>query len=291
MNKITEKSNKSSYKIDTMSINSILKKINEEDSIIHEKIQKALPDIAKLVEDIVYALKNQGKLFYLGCGTSGRLGVLDAVECPPTFSTSPSMIQGIIAGGNSALFKSVENAEDSKLDAKKIVKEKLKSNDVLVAISANGSPAYVKAALKEAKSIKSKTCLITCNDIKKDKYTDHLIKLLVGPEIITGSTRMKAGTATKMVLNMISTTSMIKLNKTYGNLMIDLNVSNQKLKDRAVRIIQKITGLDYNQALELLEKANHNVKAAIVMNIKRVSYNKSITLLETTKGNLRSIIG
>jgi len=291
MNKITEKSNKSSYKIDTMSINSILEKINEEDSIVHEKIQTVIPDISKLVGDIVYALKNKGKLFYLGCGTSGRLGVLDAVECPPTFSTSSSMIQGIIAGGNSALFKSVENAEDSTLDAKKIVREKLTSSDVLVAISANGNPAYVKAALKEAKNIKSKTCLITCNDVEKDKFTDHLIKLLVGPEIITGSTRMKAGTATKMVLNMISTTSMIKLNKTYGNLMVDLKVSNNKLKDRAVRIIQKITSLDYSDSLELLEKANNNVKAAIVMNEKNVPYHKSIALLENAKGNLRSIIG
>lgn len=291
MNKITEKSNKSSYKIDTMSINSILKKINDEDSTIHQNIQNAIPDIAKLVEDIVDALKNNGKLFYLGCGTSGRLGVLDAVECPPTFSTSPSIIQGIIAGGNSALFKSVENAEDSKLDAKKIVKEKITSDDVLVAISANGSPAFVKTALEEAKYIKAKTCLITCNDVKKDKFTDHLIQLLVGPEIITGSTRMKAGTATKMVLNMISTTSMIKLNKTYGNLMVDLKVSNNKLKDRAVRIIQKITTLDYDHASQLLKKANNNVKAAIVMNKKQVSYNKSISLLEGTKGNLRSIIG
>ena len=201
MKKITEKQNIASSNINDLNIYDILHLINKEDSVIHEKIYKVLPLIEKLIISIVCSLNNKGKLFYMGCGTSGRLGVLDAAECPPTFSTDHSLVQGIIAGGKKALYKSVENAEDNFKDAKKIIKSKVKSNDIVIGLSASGSAKFVLAGLKEAHKIKAKTGLITCNNIDDLPYVEHLIKIIVGPEIITGSTRMKSGTATKMILN------------------------------------------------------------------------------------------
>ena len=291
MKKITEKNNNNSNNIDSFSTKNILKTINSEDSNIPEVINKSINDIEKVVNGLVKVFNNNGKLFYVGCGTSGRLGILDAVECPPTFSTPIDMVQGIIAGGNKAIYKSVENAEDSDIDAIKIVREKISNKDFVIAISASGSANYVLAALKESNRLGAKTCLITCNEFKKEKFINHLIELIVGPEIISGSTRMKAGTATKMVLNMITTTSMIRINKTYGNYMVDLKVSNEKLKIRAVNIVKELTGLSIEKSKEILEKANNNVKAAIVMQRKNIDYDKSILLLNQVNGNLRSIIG
>ena len=291
MNKLTENNNILSDNIDSLSIIEILKVINNEDNKVPLVIKKSIPEISFLIDDVVKTLNNNGRLFYVGCGTSGRLGVLDAVECPPTFTTSSDMIQAIIAGGSAAMYKSVENAEDSEINAIKIIKKKILSNDIVIAISASGTPNFIVSALKESNKIGAKTCLITCNDIKKTFPINHLIKLIVGPEIISGSTRMKAGTATKMVLNMISTTAMIKINKTYGNLMVDLKVSNDKLKKRAVCIIMQLTNLGENESIELLRLAHNNVKAAIVMNIKNLSYKKSLQMIEKTNGSLRSIIG
>ena len=291
MKKITEKNNQLSYNIDSLSTKSILKTINKEDAIIPEIINNSISDIEKVVKDVVRTFNNNGKLFYIGCGTSGRLGVLDAVECPPTFSTPSNMVQAIIAGGKNAVYKSVENAEDSKLDAIKIVKESISDKDIVIAISASGDAEYVLSALEESNKIGAKTCLISCNKINKKKYINHLISLVVGPEIISGSTRMKAGTATKMVLNMITTTSMIKINKTYGNLMVDLKVNNKKLEKRALGIINQLTGLSFKESKERLIKANNNVKAAIVMENKGVNYNKAILLLNQVNGSLRKIIG
>jgi len=291
MKKITEKNNNKSNNIDSFSTKNILKTINSEDSNIPAVINKSINDIEKVVNGLVKVFNNNGKLFYVGCGTSGRLGILDAVECPPTFSTPIDMVQGIIAGGNKAIYESVENAEDSDIDAVKIVREKISNKDFVIAISASGSANYVLAALKESYNLGAKTCLITCNEFKKEKFINHLIKLIVGPEIISGSTRMKAGTATKMVLNMITTTSMIRINKTYGNYMVDLKVSNEKLKIRAVNIVKELTGLNIEKSEEILEKANNNVKAAIVMQRKNVDYDRSILLLNQMNGNLRSIIG
>ena len=291
MKKITEKNNNKSNNIDSFSTKNILKTINSEDSNIPAVINKSINDIEKVVNGLVKVFNNNGKLFYVGCGTSGRLGILDAVECPPTFSTPIDMVQGIIAGGNKAIYESVENAEDSDIDAIKIVREKISNKDFVIAISASGSANYVLAALKESYNLGAKTCLITCNEFKKEKFINHLIDLIVGPEIISGSTRMKAGTATKMVLNMITTTSMIRINKTYGNYMVDLKVSNEKLKIRAVNIVKELTGLNIEKSEEILEKANNNVKAAIVMQRKNVDYDRSILLLNQMNGNLRSIIG
>tara|TARA_B100001094_G_scaffold87977_1_gene84157 strand:- start:2547 stop:3422 length:876 start_codon:yes stop_codon:yes gene_type:complete len=291
MKKITEKNNNNSNNIDSFSTKNILKTINSEDSNIPAVINKSINDIEKVVNSLVKVFNNNGKLFYVGCGTSGRLGILDAVECPPTFSTPIDMVQGIIAGGNKAIYESVENAEDSDIDAIKIIREKISNKDFVIGISASGSANYVLAALKESCKLGAKTCLITCNEFKKEKFFNHLIELIVGPEIISGSTRMKAGTATKMVLNMITTTTMIRINKTYGNYMVDLKVSNEKLKIRAVNIVKKLTGLNIERSEKILEKANNNVKAAIVMQRKNVDYDSSLVLLNKMNGNLRSIIG
>jgi len=291
MNKITEKHNKSSINIDSLTIPNILEIINHEDSTIHGQIKDILPDINNIISDIVLCMKKNGNLIYIGCGTSGRIGVLDAAECPPTFSTSNERVQGIIAGGIDALYKSVENAEDSTIEAVNLIKNKVTKNDFVLGISASGNASFVIAGLEEAKRQQAKTGLLTFNDINNTLSIDHLISIIVGPEILSGSTRMKAGTATKMILNMISTTVMIKLNKTYGNIMVDLKISNKKLLDRGIRIISEITSITYDEAAILLNKSKKNVKAAIVMQIKNISLDEAIRLLKINDGNLRKIIG
>ena len=291
MSKITEKHNKVSKDIDSLSTLDILKIINKEDSTIHKKIKNILPDIKNIISDIVCCMKKNGKLFYIGCGSSGRLGVLDAAECPPTFSTSPNLVQGIIAGGNDALYKSIENAEDSIEEAINLVNKKVNKNDFVLGISASASASFVEAGLKQAKKLNATTGLLTCNHVIINPSLDHLISIVVGPEIISGSTRMKAGTATKMILNMISTISMIRLNKTYGNIMVDLKISNKKLLDRGIRIISEIALISYADAAKALKKSKNNVKAAIIMKTKNMSLNETTKLLKINDGNLRKIIG
>jgi len=290
MNKITEKHNNSSINIDSLDTIDILKIINQEDSVIHAQIKNDLSNIERTISVIIDCLKNNGKLIYIGCGTSGRLGVLDAAECPPTFSTSDE-VQAFIAGGYDALHKSVESAEDSASEALNLLNNKINKNDFVLGISASGGASFVEAGLKHAKKIGATTGLLTSNNIPDNIYVDYLISVIVGPEVISGSTRMKAGTATKMILNMISTTTMIKLNKTYGNIMVDLKISNKKLLDRAIRIISEITSISYNEATEILKKSKNNVKAAIVMHIKNVTLDKALDLLKINNGNLRKIIG
>ena len=213
-----------------------------------------------------------GRIFYIGCGTSGRLGVLDASECPPTFGTEDDLVQGIIAGGYKALSKSVENAEDSYNDGFNIINEKKINNlDTVIGISASGRAPYVHGALNSAQGKGATTSLICCNEITDEKYINHLLPVVVGPEVITGSTRMKAGTATKMILNMISTTVMIKLNRVFGNLMVDLNVNNKKLFNRAISIIVQITKTNKKNAEKFLKKSDGNIKIAIIM----ILYNKT----------------
>ena len=290
MKKITEKQNIASSNINDLNIYDILCLINKEDAVIHGKIYNVLPLIEKLIISIVSCLNNGGRLFYIGCGTSGRLGVLDAAECPPTFSTDHSLVQGIIAGGKKALYKSVENAEDNFEDAKNIIKNKVKKNDIVIGLSASGTSKFVLSGLKEAHKIKVKTGLITCNLVKDLSYVDHLIKIIVGPEIITGSTRMKSGTATKMVLNMISTVSMIKMNKTYNNYMVDLKISNEKLFKRGINIICEITGESKYNSMSYLKKTKGNVKLAIVMILLKINKNKAKKLLKENNENLNTII-
>ena len=288
--KITEQVNYQSQNIDKKSIIDILRLINDQDSKVSTAVSKALPAIDLFISDLVKSMYNGGRLIYVGSGTSGRLGVLDASECPPTFNTDKGLVVGVIAGGKKALSESIENAEDDLHNGMKTVRElNLKRNDTILGISASGDTQFVVGAIDEGFKNKCTTGLLTFNDVNNDKV-DHLIKVDVGPEIIAGSTRMKSGTATKMILNMITTTSMIKLNKTYGNLMIDLKVRNKKLLKRAINLIQTITGLNENESQKLLIKSDNNVKIAIVMHIKKISYNDALEKLNNHQGSLVKVI-
>ena len=288
---ITEKQNKISDHIDQQNIYQILEMINKEDENVSIAVNKAIPKIEKFIKDTIKQFANSGRLFYVGAGTSGRLGVLDASECPPTFRTEPDMVQGIIAGGDKALRQSIEGAEDSeKYGRKSITDKSINKNDIVLGISANGNAPFIHGALIEAKSRGAITGLFLCNSAIEKDYIDHVISVIVGPEVIAGSTRMKAGTATKLVLNMITTTTMIKLNKTYGNLMVDLTACNQKLWDRGTRLVRQITKLGYKNSLELLQSADGEVKTAVVMFYKSIDKESSRLLINQVDGNLRELI-
>tara|TARA_Y100000994_G_C15669499_1_gene433085 strand:+ start:814 stop:1590 length:777 start_codon:yes stop_codon:yes gene_type:complete len=256
INKITEQINSRTKNIDQFPIEDILKSINDEDKLIAKQVEKAIPNISAFVDHAVSQIKKTGRLIYIGSGTSGRLGVLDASECPPTFGVSSDLVLGIISGGDRALRESVENAEDSYRNSiHDLNKISLNNNDILLGISASGTTPYVLSALSYAKKIGALTGFLTCNDIKSLDYVDFLIKVLVGPEILTGSTRLKSGTATKMVLNMISTTTMMKLNRTYGNLMIDLKPNNKKLVKRALNILSEELNITITEAKKIYASA------------------------------------
>ena len=288
----TEKRNEASSSIDSMSIKEILKTINKEDSKILYAVELAIPKIEKTVELTVNSLKNGGRVFYIGAGTSGRLGVLDASEIPPTFSAPADYFNGIIAGGDNALRNSIEGAEDQTENAINDLRPySLNKSDTIIGISCSGAASYVISALKYARKLNAKTIyLITNPDPFKNTKVDVIIQANTGPEIITGSTRMKAGTATKLILNMISTTTMIKLGKVYSNLMIDLKTVNKKLIDRGIRIISEITGLDYDRAKDRLVSAENSVKSAIVMEEFKCNLEEAKILLEKVDGFLHRLI-
>ncbi len=290
---ITEQQNPNATDIDLKSIADIVEIFQQEDRKAVEAVAAESDAITHAIEIIVDAFCQGGKLFYIGAGTSGRLGVLDASECPPTFSTEPEMVQGIIAGGDIALRTSVEGEEDKpERGAEAIRKHNLTQQDVIVGIASSGRTPYVLGALKAAHKIGTKTILLSCVPPAPDlnAYVDHFITPIVGPEIITGSTRLKAGTATKLVLNMLTTISMIKLGKVYNNLMVDLKASNTKLVDRSIRIIQTVTGVDAMTAKTTLNESEGSVKIAVVMLIKGVKRNEAVNLLEKHQGFLRPII-
>ncbi|MBC8256985.1 MAG: N-acetylmuramic acid 6-phosphate etherase [Candidatus Marinimicrobia bacterium] len=289
--KITEQQNSASANIDENSTLEILSVINNEDAKVALAIQNKMPEIEAFIDALVSRIQKGGRLFYVGSGTSGRLGVLDAAECPPTFSTDPELIQGIIAGGYDALVKSIEGAEDSPTHgAEAILEYGITVDDAVLGITASSTTPFVLGALEKAKKIGAMTGLLLCNNPPKLKYVDHIISIIVGPEVITGSTRMKAGTATKMVLNMVTTTLMIKLNKTYGNLMVDLKASNEKLWDRGTRIIQHLTDLGYDDSLKLLQSADGEVKTAIVMEKMKVGAGDAREMLSDKKGSLQKVL-
>ena len=289
--KITEQQNSASANIDENSTLEILSIINNEDAAVALAIQNKLPEIEAFIDALIPKIRRGGRLFYVGSGSSGRLGVLDAAECPPTFSTDPEMVQGIIAGGYDALVKSIEGAEDYSADgAKAIVDYGINSEDTVLGITASSSTPLVLGALEKAKEIGAMTGLLLSNNPPKLEYVDYIISIIVGPEVITGSTRMKAGTATKLVLNMITTTLMVKLNKTYGNLMVDLKASNEKLWDRGTRIIQHLTDLNYDDSLKLLQSADGEVKTAIVMEKLKVGLRDAREYLSNKKGSLRKVL-
>ncbi len=289
---ITEKMNPRSAKLDRMSIGEILALINTEDQTVSKCVETALPRIEAFVEKVVASLKSGGRLVYVGAGTSGRLGVLDASECPPTFSAPMGQIVGIIAGGEPALTRSIEGAEDSESDGANAVRDiDLRKNDCLLGIAAGGTTPYVQGALKYARELGASTGFFTC--VNGDEFAhlaEVVISVVVGPEVVTGSTRMKAGTATKMVLNMITTTAMVKLNKTYGNLMVDLRAVNSKLWDRGARIISEIASLEYDEALRMLKSADGEVKTALCMAMKGVEPDMARKLLRRADGSLRAVL-
>ncbi len=289
---LTEQQNVNTLDIDHLSTLDVIRTINAEDRRVAEAVAGAVEAIAQAVDAIAMRLDRGGRLLYIGAGTSGRLGVLDAVECVPTFSASPEMVQGIIAGGPPALTVAVEGAEDdADLARADLQSRHLSAGDVVVGIAASGRTPYVLGALAYAKSIGALAVGVSCNvPAPLLEQADIGIGVPVGPEVITGSTRMKAGTAQKMVLNMLSTATMIRLGKVYGNLMVDLQVTNQKLAERARRIICAITGVEDTRAAELLAAAHGSVKLAVVMQQRGVEHEQAVALLAQHKGHLRAII-
>jgi len=288
----TEQQNIRSMDLDIRSISEILKIINDEDKQVAYAVEKVLHKIEKVVGLTVEAIRHDGHVFYIGAGTSGRLGVLDAAECPPTFSVPFDMFQGVIAGGDTALKRSIEGAEDRDKDAiRDLNLLNVKSGDVLIGIASSSTTPYVLRALKYGISIGCKTVFLICNpEPLIPVKVDVLIAIDVGREIITGSTRMKSGTATKMVLNMISTATMVKLGKVYGNLMVDLKAKSEKLVDRGTRVISHLTLLSYEDSKKLLEEANREVKTAVVMHVRQCNYESAIQLLAKYKNFLRPIL-
>ena len=287
---ITESVNPNTTNIDELSTSEIVELISSEDQAVLEAVNNQKVQISRAIDLVFDTLSNGGRMFFIGAGTSGRLGVLEAAECPPTFGTEPEMIQAVIAGGRDAVWSSIEGAEDSELNSKnELEKKRLNSRDVVVGIAASSTTPYVKSAIEYASSINCGTILISCNPLER-KIADISIELPVGPEVIVGSTRLKSGTATKMVLNMITTSVMVKMGKTYGNLMVDVQPKSSKLKDRAVRIVMDICGIDRDEAQELLMKSSWNVKVSIVMNKKNLDPKQSLELLNRSHGILKNAI-
>jgi len=291
-NLITEARNPASENIDDKTTEEILWIINKEDHIIPGIIAQEIPFIAKAVDLLVDAFKNGGRLFYVGAGTSGRLGVIDAAECPPTFGTDPEMVQGIIAGGEKALVRAQEGSEDrAEQGAMDLMDRGFTKKDVACGIAASFRTPYVLSAIKKAREIGAKTIYVTCNprnEVKLD--VDIAICPVVGPEVVMGSTRMKAGTATKLVLNMLTTASMIRLGKVYGNMMVDLMMTSRKLEERSKRIVMMITGVDYEKASEVLIEAGGHVKTALVMILADVDAGEARKRLKVSDGFVRGAI-
>lgn len=286
---ITEQRNPNSMHVDSLSALEIVQLMNEEDKQVPLAIEKCLPQIAQTVECIVAAFQQGGRLVYIGAGTSGRLGVLDASECPPTFGVSPEMVKGIIAGGERALRHPIEGAEDSKAQAVVDLQTiQFSSKDVLVGIAASGRTPYVIGALEYAKSLGSVTVSIESNpNSAMANIVDIAIDTVVGPEVLTGSSRLKSGTAQKLVLNMLTTASMILMGKCYQNLMVDVQASNEKLKVRAIRIVMQATDCDKALAEETLKQADQNAKLAIMMILSGLDRAQAEALLEKHQGKLQ----
>ena len=286
---ITEQRNPNSMHVDSLSALEIVQLMNQEDKQVPLAIEKCLPQIAQAVECIVAAFQQGGRLVYIGAGTSGRLGVLDASECPPTFGVSPEMVKGIIAGGERALRHPIEGAEDSKAQAVVDLQTiQFSSKDVLVGIAASGRTPYVIGALEYAKSLGSVTVSIASNpNSAMANIVDIAIDTVVGPEVLTGSSRLKSGTAQKLVLNMLTTASMILMGKCYQNLMVDVQASNEKLKARAIRIVMQATDCDKALAEETLKQADQNAKLAIMMILSGLDRAQAEALLEKYHGKLQ----
>jgi len=288
----TEKRNRASENIDKLSTQQIVELINSEDALVPAAVARQSKQIAAAVDMIVSRFKKGGRLFYVGAGTSGRLGVLDASECPPTFGVKPSLVQGIIAGGRRALVRAVEGAEDyAREGAQTIRNKKVKENDVVVGLAACGMTPFVHGALKQARQIGAATIFVTCAPEAVGHIpAEIVINPVVGPEVITGSTRMKAGTVTKLVLNTLTTGAMVRLGKVYGNLMVDLQATNEKLRDRSLRIVMEMTNLSRSGSRKLLTRAQGKVKAAVVMHFRRTNLAGALKILDECDQFLRKAI-
>jgi N-acetylmuramic acid 6-phosphate etherase len=286
---LTEQANPASASIDAVPTLEMLRIINEEDKKVALAVEAALPQIAVAVDAIVAGIEAGGRLFYTGAGTSGRLGVLDASECPPTYNVSPELVQGFIAGGDKALRKAVEGAEDSReLGAEEMLAMGFCGSDILCGIAASGRTPYVLGAMAKAKELGAQTIAISCSPGSElSKAADIAIEVLPGPEVVTGSTRMKAGTATKLVLNMLSTGALIRLGYVYGNLMVNVQPTNEKLVDRAIRIVMQAVEVDRERASELFEASGRLVRTAIVMGKLGTSRADAELRLAAAKGRIQ----
>ena len=285
----TERRNPATEAIDRLSSLEIVDVINAEDRRVAEAVRGERESIADAIDIVVEAFQHGGRLFYVGAGTSGRLGVLDASECPPTFGSDPSIVQGIIAGGSDALVRSIEGAEDYPDGGRRDIAERgLAAVDVVMGIATSGTTPYVHGALEYAHGIGCRTIFFTCTTgVQPSIAVDVIIRPITGPEVVTGSTRMKAGTATKLVLNTITTGAMIKLGKVYGNLMVDLKATSRKLRDRAERIVMDVAGTSRPRARGRLEQADGSTKLAILMHFTGMSRDEARMLLRRCKGSLR----
>lgn len=280
----TEQRNPASERLSEMETIEILRVINEEDKKVAYAVEEALPEIAKLVDAIVEAVKSGGRWLYVGAGTSGRLAAIDVAELLSTYNVGPEVVEALVAGGPGAMVRPIEGAEDDEeMAVRELKARRIGGKDVVVGVSASGRTPYVVSALKYAKSCGAKTAIITCvENSPATEFADIKVVVKTGPEVITGSTRMKAGTAQKMVLTMLSTAVMVKLGRVYGNLMVTLQPVSQKLKERAKRIVMMEAGVSYEEASKILEEANYDVVAAIVMAVAGVSYGEAVQLLQQT---------
>lgn len=288
----TEQRNPASAEIDTASVGEILRIINSEDHLVAEAVAKEIPYIEAAVELIVDSFNNDGRLFYAGAGTSGRLGILDASECPPTFGSEPDRVQGLIAGGRDAVFRSQEGAEDLEENGVQAIKDaSVSAKDVVCGIAASRRTPYVVGAVNYARSLGCKTLFITCTPRSEFPLeVDVAICPVPGPEVIMGSTRMKSGTAQKLVLNMLTTATFIRMGKVYENMMVDLQMTNLKLVERSKRTVMTVTGASYVEAGKLLDSAEGHVKTAIVMNLASVNLQEAKARLERAGGFVRPAI-
>ena len=291
---LTEQRLPESMNLDAMSVEQAVAVMNAQDARCVAAVAAVQSDVAAAVKIVVSALKAGGRLMYFGAGTSGRLGVLDASECPPTFRTDPEMVQGIIAGGQPAVFRSQEGAEDLPENGAAAIDERgLNDKDCLVGIAASGTTPFVRGALFRAEQLGARTMVIACTPVSSDvtSVVDVAMVAITGPEVVTGSTRLKAGTATKMILNMLTTGAMIRLGKTWGNLMVDLRATNLKLKDRSERILMESCAISRDDARTLLEAADGSVKVAIVMHRAKVERDDAIRRIDAAGGLIRRVVG
>lgn len=288
----TELPNPASKAVDRMSVDAVLRLMNREDEKIPRAVKREIPRIERAVKLITRSLENGGRIFFAGAGTSGRLGVLESAELPPTFGTPPSLARAFMAGGRKAVFQSREGAEDNAAAARLAIRKKVRRGDVVIGIAASGVTPFAQAALSQARRMGAKTIFVTCNGASAPKkWADITIAPRVGPEIIAGSTRLKSGTATKLVLNMLTTCSMVQIGKVYGNRMVDLEPRSRKLVERGIRLVQELTGLSRQGAEKVFRQAGGHVKTAVVMAGRRLSRSQAREALKKAGGFLRSALG